>query len=121
MDAGTKDLRAADHLLQALAVEVALPEDAFGCTHPVCGDRPRVGLSFTLPSEPFLRTARERLTARRYEVTPGVPDAAGRAVVHPGESSLTGTLTVAHLLDRSTTDRGRYWARPPDRPRTPSW
>lgn len=105
VDAGIKDLRAADHLLHALAAELALPEGAFGCTHLVRGDRPRVALSLTLPSQPLLRTAQERLTGQGYEVTGGAPDAAGRAVVYPGVSSLTGTLTIAELLTRSAIDR----------------
>ncbi|WP_246204788.1 hypothetical protein [Streptomyces tailanensis] len=105
VDAGVRDLRAADHLLHTLAAELALPEGAFGCTHLVRGDRPRVALSLALPSEPLLRTAQERLTARGYEVTPGIPDPTGRAVLYPGVSTLTGTLTIAELLSRSAIAR----------------
>ncbi|WLW58380.1 hypothetical protein [Streptomyces sp. YU58] len=105
VDAGIRDLRAADHLLHTLAAELALPEGAFGCTHLVRGDRPRVVLSFTLPSEPLLSTVRERLAAGEYEVAPGVPDTEGRAVLYPGGSALTGTVTVAELLTRSAIDR----------------
>ncbi|MEW2115496.1 hypothetical protein AB0945_09925 [Streptomyces sp. NPDC005474] len=104
-DTPVSDLRAADHLLLRLAAELALPEGTFGCTHLVRGDRPRVALSFTLPSEPLLRTAEERLTARGYEVTPGVPDEVGRAVLYPGADALTGTVTVRELLARSAIDR----------------
>ncbi|WNZ07870.1 hypothetical protein [Streptomyces sp. 11x1] len=105
VDAGIRDLRAADHLLHTLAAELGLPEEAFGCTHLVRGDRPRVALSLALPSEPLLRTAQERLTARGYEVTPGIPDPMGRAVLYPGVSSLTGTLTIAELRSRSAITR----------------
>ncbi|MFC5213370.1 hypothetical protein [Streptomyces coerulescens] len=105
VDAGVRDLRAADHLLHTLAAELALPEGVFGCTHLVRGERPRVTLSLTLPSEPLLRTAQERLTAQGHEVTPGAPDAVGRAVVYPGVSTLTGTLTIADVLSRSAIDR----------------
>ncbi|UUU25736.1 hypothetical protein [Streptomyces sp. DSM 40750] len=105
VDAGVRDLRAADHLLHTLAAELALPEGVFGCTHLVRGDRPRVVLSLALPSEPLLRTARERLTDRGHDLSPGAPDAAGRAVVYPGVTSLTGTLTVADVLARSAIDR----------------
>ncbi|MFF1320322.1 hypothetical protein ACFVZZ_12970, partial [Streptomyces chartreusis] len=59
VDAGVRDLRAADHLLHTLAAELALPEGVFGCTHLVRGERPRVALSLALPSEPLLRTAQE--------------------------------------------------------------
>ena len=104
-DTSVSALRTADHLLLRLAAELALPEDTFGCTHLVRDDRPRVALSFTLPSEPLLRTAEERLTAQGYEVTPGVPDATGRAVLYPGAGTLTGTVTVGELLARSAIDR----------------
>ncbi|MFJ9584090.1 hypothetical protein [Streptomyces acidicola] len=105
LDPGVRELRAADHLLHSLAAELALPEGAFGCTHLVHGDRPRVALSLTLPSEPHLRTTEERLTAQGHEVSRGAPDAAGRAVLYPGVPSLTGTVTVGELLSRSAIDR----------------
>ncbi|MFI6931055.1 hypothetical protein [Streptomyces sp. NPDC050287] len=105
VDTGVRDLRAADHLLHTLAAELDLPDGVFGCTHLVRGDRPRVALSFTLPSEPLLRTALDRLTALEYDVSPGVPDACGRAVIYPGVTALTGTLTIAELLARSAIER----------------
>lgn len=115
VDAGVRELRAADHLLHALAAELALPEDAFGCTHLVRGERPRVVLSLALPSEPLRRTALEGLTGLGHEVLPGVPDPAGRAVLYPGVTSLTGTLTVADVLSRSAIDRVTVLGTP-DRP-----
>ena len=105
VDPGLRELRAADHLLQELAARLALPEGAFGCTHLVRGDRPRVVLSLTVPSEPLLSTVRERLTARGHDVRDGLPDSEGRAVLYPGAAALTGTLTVAELLMRSAIDR----------------
>ncbi len=99
VDAGVRDLRAADRLLYTLAAELALPEGAFGCTHLVRGDRPRVSLSLTLC------TVQERLATGGHEVAPGVPDAVGRAVIYPGVGSLTGTLTIAEVLSRSAIDR----------------
>ncbi|MET7452084.1 hypothetical protein ABZT03_09350 [Streptomyces sp. NPDC005574] len=105
VDAGVRDLRAADHLLHSLSAELALTEGTFGCTHLLREGRPHVGLSFALPTEPLLRTALERLGSGGYEVAPGVPDAVGRAVLYPGVSALTGTLSVADLLDRSAIDR----------------
>ncbi|MFJ7077292.1 hypothetical protein [Streptomyces sp. NPDC098781] len=105
VDAGVRDLRSADHLLHSLAAELALPEGTFGCTHLVRGERPRVALSLTLPSEPLLRTAQERLVAGGYEVSPGLPDAVGRAVLYPGVTALTGTLTIAEVLSLSAIDR----------------
>nr|WP_206441005.1 hypothetical protein [Streptomyces scabichelini] len=94
-------MREADHLLQSLAAELALPEDVFGCTHLVRGERPRVVLSFTGASV----EARQGLAAKGYEVTAGVPDMAGRAVLFPGVVRLTGTVTVAELVSGSAIDR----------------
>ncbi|MEU9353158.1 hypothetical protein AB0D65_19685 [Streptomyces griseoloalbus] len=106
VDAGTGDLRAADHLLYELAAELALAENTFGCTHLVRGDRPRVVVSLSLPSRPLLDSTRERLAAAGYgAVSPGLPDAVGRAVLYPGAPSLTGTMTVAELLAGSAIDR----------------
>lgn len=105
VDPDLRDLRAADHLLLELMAELALPEDVFGCTHLLRGDRPRVALSLTLPDEPLLRTAREALVGQGHEVTPGLPDAVGRAVAYPGSAALTGTLTIAELLAGSAIDR----------------
>lgn len=105
VDAGVRDLRAADHLLHTLAAELALPEGWFGCTHLVRGERPRVVVSLALPSQSLLRTAQEGLATLEYEAETGLPDAYGRAVVYPGAASLTGTLTVAELLERSAIDR----------------
>lgn len=105
VDAGLRNLRAADHLLHTLAAELALTEGVFGCTHLVRDNHPRVVLSLALPSTPLLRTVQERLTTGGYEVPTGAPDAVGRAVIYPGVASLTGTLTIAELLARSAIDR----------------
>jgi hypothetical protein len=105
VDAGLRDLPAADHLLHTLAAELALPEGVFGCTHLIRDDRPRVAVSLTLPSEPLLRTALERLTGAGHEVTPGTPDDLGRAVLFPGAATLTGTVTIADLLSDTAIDR----------------
>ncbi|NGO40745.1 hypothetical protein [Streptomyces ureilyticus] len=100
-DTEATTLREADHLLQSLAAELALPEGVFGCTHLVRGERPRVVLSFTgAPEE-----ARRGLAEKGYEVTAGVPDAAGRAVLYPGVAGLTGTVTVGELVSGSAIDR----------------
>ncbi|WP_105968868.1 hypothetical protein [Streptomyces geranii] len=104
-DTEVSALSTADHLLLTIATELALPEGTFGCTHLIRGDRPRVALSFTVPSESLLRTAEEQLRRQGYEVTPGVPDLVGRAVVYPGADSLNGTLTVGELVARSAIDR----------------
>ncbi|MGA4960923.1 hypothetical protein [Streptomyces pseudogriseolus] len=106
VDAGTRDLRAADHLLHALAGRLALPGNTVGCTHLVRDARPRVVVSLSLPSAPLLHAVRERLAAGEYgTVSEGLPDPSGRAVLYPGASRLTGTLTVGELLERSAIGR----------------
>ncbi|MFE0871426.1 hypothetical protein [Streptomyces rochei] len=105
VDTGATTLREADHLLRALAAELDLPEDVFGCTHLVRDGRPRVALSLAAEDEPVLRAARDRLTGQGYEVGDGAPDEAGRAVLFPGAGALTGTLTLAEVLARSAIDR----------------
>ncbi|WP_314617392.1 hypothetical protein [Streptomyces stackebrandtii] len=124
VDAGVRDLRAADLLLHTLADELALTEGAFGCTHLVRYDTPRVAVSLALPSEPLLRTTQERLTARGHQVSPGAPDAVGRAVLYPGVAELTGTLTVGDVLARSAIDRVTVLgspSRPDPRARLVTW
>ncbi|MFJ3019721.1 hypothetical protein ACIPH4_02030 [Streptomyces tendae] len=105
VDTDATTLRQADHLLRTLVAELALPEGVLGCTHLVRDGRPRVALSLAAEAEPVLRTARDRLTARGYEVRDGAWDETGRAVLYPGAAALTGTLTVAELLARSAIDR----------------
>ncbi|WP_217142096.1 hypothetical protein [Streptomyces sp. AC627_RSS907] len=108
VDTDVTELREADHLLQDLAGGLGLPDDAFGCTHLVGdGDRRRVGLSLAAGSRAVVDAARTRLTARGHTVADGTWDEAGRAVLFPGAAALTGTLTVAELLDRSAIDRVR--------------
>lgn len=104
VDTGIRDLLDADHLLHGLAAELALPEGTYGCTHLVRGERPRVVVSLSLPSRPLPDTLRERL-AGYGAVSPGLPDEAGRAVLYPGASALTGTMTVGELVERSAIAR----------------
>jgi hypothetical protein len=102
VDPGLPDLRAADRLLHTLAAGLALPEGTFGCTHLLHQGRPRVAVSLTLPS---MGSLREQLATLGHDVTDGVPDTIGRAVLYPGVQALTGTLTVAEVLARSAIDR----------------
>ncbi|MCC3653967.1 hypothetical protein LIX60_21380 [Streptomyces sp. S07_1.15] len=115
IDTGAATLREADHLLQALAAGLSLPEGVFGCTHLVRDGRPRVALSLAAGAaggEPVLRTARDRLAAQGYEVRDGAPDEAGRAVLYPGAGALTGTLTLAEVLTRSAIEQVRVVGTP---------
>ncbi|MFF3499643.1 hypothetical protein [Streptomyces sp. NPDC003247] len=105
VDAGPRDLRAADHLLHTLATELALDGGVFGCTHLVRGDRPRVSVSLALPTEAAAATVRGQLADRGYEPADGAPDPVGRAVLYPGADALRGTMTVAEVLSVSAIDR----------------
>ncbi|MER7490735.1 hypothetical protein ABTY20_33610 [Streptomyces sp. NPDC126497] len=111
VDAGIGDLLDADRLLHRMAAGLGLPEDVFGCTHLVRDDRPRVVVSLSPSSRPLPETLRERL-AEYGAVSPGLPDEVGRAVLYPGVSALTGTLTVAELLARSAIARVRVLGTP---------
>jgi hypothetical protein len=105
VDAGVRDLRAADHLLHTFAAELPVSDGGFGCTHLVRGERPRVAVSLTLESGEELDDVRARLVALGYEVAEGVPDAVGRAVLYPGADVLRGTMSVEEVLSRSAIDR----------------
>lgn len=113
IDTEVTTLRDADHLLKDLADQLALAGDVFGCTHLVQeGGRRRVALSLGAGSAAVRATARAALTAQGYAVTDGAWDQRGRAVLFPGATDLTGTLTVAELLDRSAIARVRVLGAP---------
>ncbi|WP_320778980.1 hypothetical protein [Streptomyces sp. CRN 30] len=117
VDTDATSLRDADHLLRELNTGLGLPEDVFGCTHLVAGGgRRRVALSLAARSRVVIDVARDRLRAQGRTVTDGAWDAEGRAVLYPGAAALTGTLTVAELLERSAIERVRVLgaADPPD-------
>ncbi|CAM5710271.1 hypothetical protein [Streptomyces fumanus] len=113
VDTEETGLRAADHLLLDLAARLGLPEDVFGCTHLVRDGGPRrVALSLAAADAAVLDAARAALTDQGYAVTDGAPDRSGRAVLYPGAARLTGTLTVAELLERSAIERVRVLGTP---------
>ncbi|MFD5264695.1 hypothetical protein [Streptomyces sp. NPDC058335] len=105
VDAGLRDLRAADHLLRTFAADLSLTRGEFGCTHLVRGERPRVVVSLAPESEAELDDVRAWLVAQAYEVTEGAPDAVGRAVLYRGAGLLRGTMTVEKVLSVSAIDR----------------
>ncbi|MER5197268.1 hypothetical protein ACWD3J_29280 [Streptomyces sp. NPDC002755] len=105
VDAGLRDLRAADHLLHSFAAELPLTEEGFGCTHLVRGERPRVVVSLASESEEARDAVRAWLVAMAYEVTDGAPDAVGRAVLYRGAGLLRGTMTAGEVLSVSAIDR----------------
>ncbi|GAB7039972.1 MULTISPECIES: hypothetical protein [Catenuloplanes] len=89
-----------------LAAHLPAVPGLVACTHNVPAPYPHVALSVAAPdgvalpeTDPDLRAAADEAAARhRAHVS-------GRAVVYPGVESLTGTLTVADLLDRSAIER----------------
>ena len=91
---GHRELAAADHWILALD-----PAPALACTHLVQDPYPHVAISLTTTetygTEPALAAAAQAAATGKF----------GRAVVFAGSDRLTGTLTVAEVLDRSAIDR----------------
>ncbi|MCD0482632.1 hypothetical protein LO771_09515 [Streptacidiphilus sp. ASG 303] len=125
LDTGTADLPAADALLHALA---GLPADTVACTHRILGEHPHVAVTVEVSAAdapsvwPLLRAAADAVPGggaswghRRHGAAPAAEAAnaaaashalgRGRAVRYPGAASLTGTLAVGELLDRSAIER----------------
>ncbi|MFK0150763.1 hypothetical protein ACIQVK_01635 [Streptomyces sp. NPDC090493] len=126
VDAGTATLREADHLIHRLLDQLALTDDVFACTHLFRTDERRgTAVSLTVPQVDVDDVWRElpkalpegtglALADRTHGPDDAVatarqaaaaPPAAGRAVAYPGVAHLTGTVTVADLLDRTAVER----------------
>ncbi|MEU9450202.1 hypothetical protein [Streptomyces sp. NPDC048277] len=126
VDAGTATLREADHLIHELLGQPALAEGVFACTHLFRTDERRgATISLAVPDadvDAVWRTLLAKLpegaglvladrthgpddavdTAR---LAAAAPRTSGRAVVYPGVAHLTGTVTVADVLDRTAIER----------------
>jgi hypothetical protein len=91
---GHRDLAEADHWIRALS-----PAPVVACTHLVRSPFPHVAISLAgssgVPTAPELRDAAAQAEHGRY----------GRAVVFPGSDLLTGTMSVAEIVERSAIDR----------------
>ncbi|WOX10211.1 hypothetical protein [Streptomyces sp. N50] len=123
VDAGTTTLREADHLIHDLATTLALPPETVACTHLIRTETRRgTAVSLELPDGEAAEKAWQQLTAtemgaalddRRHGPSAAAVLAAaehtahrsGRAVLFPGSDQLTGTVTVADLLQLSAVDR----------------
>jgi hypothetical protein len=123
VDAGTTTLREADHLIRDLTTTLGLPPGTVACTHLIRTEGRRgTAVSFALPENGSVEEVWRRLTAtemgaalddRRHGPAGAAAAAAaehaarrsGRAVLFPGSDQLTGTLTVADLLQLSAVDR----------------
>ena len=117
VDAGTTTLREADHLIRDLKTTLELPPGTVACTHLIRTDTRRgTAVSFALPDDDSLEETWRRLTAtelsaalhvRRHGPSEAAALAAaehtarrsGRAVLYAGVERLTGTVTVADLLE----------------------
>ncbi|MGW1883932.1 hypothetical protein [Streptomyces sp. NPDC001970] len=120
VDTGCTSLRDADHLVREFAPMGAV----FACTHLIRDGRPHIALSFAVPAGAAADDAWRNFVAqgtgaalqeRRAgpaELAAGAAQAAaehtarsaGRAVVFPGSSALTGTLALGALSAASAID-----------------
>ncbi|MFJ3893139.1 hypothetical protein [Streptomyces sp. NPDC090083] len=123
VDAGTTTLREADHLIRDLRTTLALPPGTVACTHLIRTDTRRgTAVSLDLPKDgERLEEIWRRLTGtdlasilgdRSHGPTEAAAFAAaehaarrsGRAVLFPGSDRLTGTITLADLLEQTAVD-----------------
>ncbi|MCX5234851.1 hypothetical protein OG824_06350 [Streptomyces prunicolor] len=123
VDAGTTTLREADHLIRDLTTTLGLPPGTVACTHLIRTEMRRgTAVSFALPEEGSAEEVWQRLTAtemgaalddRRHGPSEAAALAAaehaarrsGRAVLYAGVERLTGTVTVADLLESTAIDQ----------------
>ncbi|MGM9386976.1 hypothetical protein [Streptomyces antibioticus] len=127
VDAGTVSLREADHLVHDLVDRLGLPPGTLACTHLIrTAERRGTAVSLALPDadaaeavwarvEGELSGAGAVLGGRAYGAAAAVRAAGsaageharregGRAVLFPGVEHLTGTVTVAELLDLTAVE-----------------
>lgn len=124
IDAGSRTLREADHLVQALVDRLSLPPDTMACTHPIRSDTAHIAVSIALPGHlltPLVTLARTADMGIAFggsrsgpvEFAAGAAQAvaqlgdgeAGRAVVYPGVEALTGVVTVDAVLASTAIER----------------
>ncbi|MFD8381518.1 hypothetical protein ACFV2X_23780 [Streptomyces sp. NPDC059679] len=129
VDAGSANLREADHLIRDLLDHLALAPGTVACTHLIRTDERRsTAVSFALPDAAAAEAVWERIAGwerpdvgavlgeRSYGAQQAARTAAsaaaeharrsgGRAVVYPGVERLTGTVSVADLLAWTAVDR----------------
>ncbi|MFJ8136860.1 hypothetical protein [Streptomyces sp. NPDC096013] len=123
VDAGTATLREADHLIRDLRTTLALPPGTVACTHLIRTDTRRgTAVSLALPERVSVERVWQQLTAtelsaalddRRHGPSEAAALAAaehaarrsGRAVLYAGVERLTGTVTVADLLESTAIDQ----------------
>ncbi|MFB7337895.1 hypothetical protein FNH09_06675 [Streptomyces adustus] len=129
VDAGSANLREADHLIHHLVDGFGLPRGTVACTHLIRTDERRsTAVSLALPDAGAAEVAWTRVLdwagpdtgaafgdrthgsaqaagAARLAAEEHAGRRAGRAVSYPGVDALVGTVTVADLLGLSAVDR----------------
>jgi hypothetical protein len=125
VDAGSRTLKEADHLVRDIAELAGLGEDLLACTHLIRTGTPHIALSFHFPVDVAEATLGQRLAdhfrnravglaygdirSGPQELVDAAVEAAarteGRAVLYPGHSALTGTISAAALLRDSAIER----------------
>ncbi|MBP2704549.1 hypothetical protein JOL79_12060 [Microbispora sp. RL4-1S] len=137
VDAGSRTVPEAEHLLHAVVEALGLPDDVIGCTHFVRTGTPHVACSVAVPGPVDLAGLTITLTTTLTTALPAGVSAAladartgpdsegaalaaaehagrtsGRIALFPGRSALVGTLTVGDLLARSAVERVLVLAQP---------
>ncbi|WP_214412112.1 hypothetical protein [Sphaerisporangium fuscum] len=129
LDAGSRTVTEAEHLLHHAVKALGLPPSAVGCTHFVrtATSAPHVACSLTVEettvSDVVAALGEAGVTEAGVALGDGrggpgelaegaalaaaehAAGAGGRLVVYPGVSEMTGTLTVAELLALGSVDR----------------
>jgi hypothetical protein len=107
LDLGHDTIEAAEHWLHELMHRLGHPAGLIACTHLVYAPVPHVAVSLSSPVGEDLLWPTEapdtdgaRTAAAEHEAR-----SAGRAVHYPGVEALTGSLTVAEVIERSTVER----------------
>ncbi|BEP13802.1 hypothetical protein acdb102_21130 [Acidothermaceae bacterium B102] len=117
VDTTVTTLAEIEHVLLDLGEQVALPDDAYLCTHMMRDDRPHYVVSLTSADEASLDAVRQHLTEWDSAVSHGEPvngagiraglrmgvrealtRDGGRAVRFPGWDSVRGSLPVGEVL-----------------------
>ncbi|WP_223167520.1 hypothetical protein [Nonomuraea sp. SYSU D8015] len=130
VDAGSRTLPEAEHLLHTVARALGLPGGTIGCTHfvPAGTGEPHIACSLAvpgpvagLPGVPEVPDVSWALAERRAgPLADGAALAAaehgerraGRVVTYPGRDGLTGTVSVGALLGGSAIERVLVLASP---------
>jgi hypothetical protein len=109
LDLNHPGIEVAEHWLHELVHRLGHPAGLIACTHLVYAPVPHVAVSLSFPvgperDLPWPAEAQDTDGARTVAAEHGARSA-GRAVHYPGVESLTGSLTVAEVIERSAVER----------------